>query len=91
MNLDDLTYLYDEIEQTRTRYVGFIGNTRRFDLAIIQTDKYYGKVLVLDLQSNRFAIIGTDDLQAPGYLEHNFNLNEEEAEELRQFLYTVVV
>ncbi|MCX8046109.1 MAG: DUF3055 domain-containing protein, partial [Anoxybacillus gonensis] len=62
----------------------------RFDLAIVQTDRFYGKALILDLQSNRYAIIGSDDLQQPGYIEHIYNLNEEEANELRSFLHEIV-
>lgn len=45
---------------------------------------------MLDIQGNRFAIIGTDDLDEPGYIEHAFQLSEAEAEELRSFLYEVV-
>lgn len=83
-------FLYDDTLDTKTRFVGFAGKTERFDLAIVQTDRFYGKVLVLDLQSNRYAIIGSDDLQEPGYIEHVYNLNEEDANELRSFLHEIV-
>lgn len=83
-------FLYDDTVDTKTRFVGFAGKTERFDLAIVQTDRFYGKVLVLDLQSNRYAIIGSDDLREPGYIEHVYNLNEEDANELRSFLHEIV-
>jgi Protein of unknown function (DUF3055) len=86
----DLMFLYDDTENTKTRFVSFIGDTNRFDLAIITTDRFYGKLLVLNLQSNRFAIIGNDDLEEPGYLESVYQLTEAEAEELRQFLYSLI-
>jgi hypothetical protein len=79
-------FLYDDKENTKTRYVSFVGETQRFDLAIIQTLRFYGKHLVLDLQRNRFAIIGPDDLEEEGYLEFAFQLSEAEAAELRAFL-----
>ncbi|MGX6445421.1 DUF3055 domain-containing protein [Neobacillus sp. K501] len=79
-------FLYDDIETSKTRFVSFVGDNQRFDLAIVQTDRHYGKHLVLDLQGNRFAIIGEDDLKEEGYLEYAFQLNEEDAEELRSFL-----
>ncbi|WP_124726651.1 DUF3055 domain-containing protein [Staphylospora marina] len=85
----DFMFLYDETENTKTRYVSFAGEEGRYDLAIITTDRFYGKALVLDLQSNRFAIIGTDDLDEPGYLEHVYRLPEPAADELRQFLHTL--
>ncbi|MGG3468078.1 DUF3055 domain-containing protein [Neobacillus pocheonensis] len=83
-------FLYDDTENTRTRFVSFVGENQRYDLAIVQTDRHYGKPLVLDMQGNRFAIIGHDDLQEEGYLEFAFQLNEEDAEELRSFLLELV-
>jgi hypothetical protein len=83
-------FLYDDTENTKTRFVSFVGDNQRFDLAIVQTDRHYGKHLVLDLQGNRFAIIGEDDLKEEGYLEYAFQLSEEDAEELRSFLYELI-
>lgn len=83
-------YLYDETEETKTRFVSFMGENQRFDLAIMATSRYYGKQIVLDMQSNRLAIIGKDDLEEPGYLEYAFNLNENDAEDLRNYLYEVI-
>lgn len=79
-------FLYDEMENTKTRYVSFMGENNRFDLAITQTEKYYGKLIVLNIQGGHFAIIGPDDLQEEGYVEHAFKLNQEDAAELESFL-----
>ncbi|GLH64417.1 DUF3055 domain-containing protein [Parageobacillus sp. G301] len=88
--MNERFYLYDDTVDTKTRFVSFLGERQRFDLAIIQTDRFYGKYLVLDLQSNRFAIIGQDDLEEPGYLEHVYRLSEEDANDLRSFLYECI-
>ncbi|GAJ39756.1 DUF3055 domain-containing protein [Parageobacillus sp. VR-IP] len=88
--MSDRFYLYDDTIETKTRFVSFLGERQRFDLAIIETDRFYGKYLVLDLQSNRFAIIGQDDLEEPGYLEHAYHLSEEDANDLRAFLYECI-
>ena len=84
-------YLYDDSENTKTRFVSFMGENQRYDLAITQTERYYGKSLVLDLQGSRFAIIGRDDLDEPGYVESVFKLTEEEADELRDFLGEIIL
>lgn len=52
--------------------------------------RHYGKTIVLDMQRNKFAIIGADDLNEPGYLEHAFSMTEEIAEELRSFLFELI-
>jgi len=83
-------FLYDDTEDTKTRFVSFVGENQRFDLAIVKSDRHYGKHLVLDMQGSRFAIIGEDDLGEEGYLEYAFQLNEEDAEELRSFLYELL-
>lgn len=89
MSSEELIYLYDDEESTRTRYVSFVGETSRFDLGITTTERFYGKLLVFNIQSNRFAIIGQDDLNEPGYLEHIYGISEEEAQELKDFLSTL--
>lgn len=79
-------FLYDDVEDTKTRFVSFTGKRLRYDLAIMQSSRFFGKVLVLDMQFGRFAIIGPDDLDEPGYLESVFNKTDEEAEDLREYL-----
>ncbi|GAA0384240.1 DUF3055 domain-containing protein [Paenibacillus motobuensis] len=87
----DLDFLSDSTESTSTRFVTFIGHSlKRFDLAVTTTNRFYGKKLVTDLQNGRTAILGTDDLEEEGYLEHLFSLEEQEGEEMRSFLYQVV-
>ncbi|OGX60368.1 MAG: cytosolic protein [Paenibacillus sp. RIFOXYA1_FULL_44_5] len=87
----DFDYLYDEQEQTTTRFVSFIGKQlHRYDLAITTTNHFYGKHLVTDIQSGKTAIIGADDLEEDGYLSYTYKISEEEAEELKMFLVEVV-
>ncbi|MBO7744712.1 DUF3055 domain-containing protein [Paenibacillus sp. MWE-103] len=91
MQLPDYDFMSDSTEQTSTRFVTFITpSLKRFDLAILTTNRFYGKKLITDLQSGRTAIVGQDDLDEEGYLEYAYKLTEEEAAELRQFLELVV-
>jgi hypothetical protein len=83
-------FLYDEREDTKTRFVSFVGEHHRYDLAITQTTRHYGKSLVLNMQGNKYAIIGEDDLKEEGYLEYAFDLSEEEAAELKDFLLELI-
>lgn len=87
----ELDFLYDTTEQTSTRFVSFIGpSMRRFDLALTQSGRFYGKTLVTDLQTGRTAILAGDDLEQEGYLERIYSLTDEEAAELADFLYPVL-
>lgn len=89
--LSEFDFLSDSTEDTRTRFVTFIGDSlKRFDLAITTTSRFYGKKLVADLQTGITAIIGPDDLRDSGYLERTYRLSEEEAVEMNHFLSMVV-
>lgn len=79
-------FLYDDVEDTKTRFVSFAGKTQRYDLAILQSGRFFGKVLVLDIQFGRFAIIGADDVEEEGYLEQVYNRSEADTEDLREYL-----
>lgn len=89
--MKDFDYLSDTTEQTSTRFVTFITpGMHRFDLAILTTNRFYGKKLVTDLQHGRSAILGPDDLEEEGLLASVFRLDDEAAAELAQFLVLVL-
>lgn len=88
--MEEFEFLYDDTEETKTRFVSFVGQENRYDLVILMSGRFYGKHLVMHLQSNQFAIIGPDDLEEEGYIEHAFSLSEAEADELQSFLHTLV-
>lgn len=86
MNQEDFL-LYDEIEQTSTRYVGYAGLHARFDLAIVTTSHFYGKKLVCSIHDGKFAILGEQDLTNIRYLQDVFSFHtEEETIEFAEFL-----
>ncbi|QQE80681.1 SAV0927 family protein [Alicyclobacillus sp. SO9] len=85
--MDDWSILYDNTEQTQTRYVGYLGNTTRFDVAITRTENFYGKSLVTIIQNGRTAIVGQDDAEDLEFIASAFSIaEEEEAAEFSDFL-----
>lgn len=85
--MDNTSILYDDTEQTSTRFVGYAGDYSRFDVAITQTGHFYGKRLVTIIQSGRTAILGEDDAANVPYLMEAFSVtDEQEADELSTFL-----
>ncbi|MFV9511572.1 DUF3055 domain-containing protein [Tepidibacillus sp. LV47] len=89
--MNNIITLFEDEETSRIKYISFIGESNtRFDLAIIQTERFFGKQLVINIQSGITAIIGQDDLEEPGFLKETFHLNEKEAKELYQYLIQVI-
>lgn len=79
-------FLYDDDEAAQVQFVGFVGEESRYDLMLVQTNRHFGKTIVLNMQTNKFGIIGTDDLAEEGYTAYILDVNEAEGEELNAFL-----
>ncbi|THF76101.1 DUF3055 domain-containing protein [Cohnella fermenti] len=91
MHLKDYDFLSDSTEMTSTRFVTFITpGLHRFDLAIVTTSRFYGKKLVIDMQSGRSGVLAADDLEEDGVIESVFRVDEEAAAELSAFLHLVL-
>ena len=84
--MDQIDVMYDEHETTDTRFVGFVGQCSRFDLAITTTRHFYGKRLVICLQTGRSAILSAEESEDPAYLADAFRISPEEAGEMSEFL-----
>ncbi|KTT79376.1 MULTISPECIES: DUF3055 domain-containing protein [Mammaliicoccus] len=83
-------FLYDEQDEAKIQFVGFVGEHSRYDLTLIYTNRHYGKTMVLNTQNNTFGIIGKDDLEEEGYISHILGLTEEEGEEVTEYLHDVI-
>lgn len=83
-------YLYDDDESSQVQFVGFVGEYSRYDLMLIQTDRHFGKTMVLNMQKNKFGIIGTDDLEEEGYIAYILGVTENEGNEITEYLNQVI-
>jgi hypothetical protein len=78
--------LYDEAENARVRFVGFVSGNRRYDFGIVYTHLFFGKPLVVCMQTGRSSLLSGEDAGNLEYLQQIFNLKElQEAEELSAF------
>lgn len=85
--MSEVFVLYDESEQTSTRFIGFATDYARYDLAIVSTAHFYGKKLVVAIQSGKTAILSQDEAQNVPYIMEAFGISDEqEAVEFSEFL-----
>ncbi|MBX6352154.1 MAG: DUF3055 domain-containing protein [Thermoflavifilum sp.] len=85
--MQDWWVLYDETENTRTRFIGCAGEHARYDVAITETSHFYGKRLVCVIQNGRTAILSDEDAANVPYLMEAFGIQDEaEADEFSRFL-----
>ena len=72
--MEEFFLLYDDITETKTRFISFAGEHGRYDLCLVYSNRFFGKVVVLNMLSSRFAIIGQDDLEEEGFLEDTYQI-----------------
>lgn len=83
-------YFKDENVTREIRYVSFMGNLQRYDFAFMQSEMEPHKKIVINLQKNRFTILGKEDLSKKGDIEHTFHESQMEADEIREFLKEIL-
>ena len=79
--------LYDVSENASLNFVGYMTDSARYDFAIVYTDHFFGKPLVVCMQTGRSAPLCSEDLSHLDYLQKLYNLSHRsDAEELASFL-----
>lgn len=84
--MEHYDHLYEESENANVRFLGFVSEGTRHDFGIVFTHKFYGKPLVICMQTGQSTLLSSEDAVSPGYLQKIFRLDSEsEAEALAQF------
>ncbi|MED3552350.1 DUF3055 domain-containing protein [Cytobacillus praedii] len=84
MNLFDK--LYDENENAKVRFVGFTTEQARYDFGIVFTNLFFGKPLVVCMQTGRSTLLDPKDLEDKAYLQKVFKMDTlHQAEDLSEF------
>jgi Protein of unknown function (DUF3055) len=78
--------LYDEDENVKVRFIGFTTELTRYDFGIVYTNLFFGKPLVVCMQTGRSALLDPKDLEDIEYLQITFKINDfQEAADLAEF------
>ena len=78
--------LYEENENVNVRFIGFTTELARYDFGIIYTNAFFGKPLVVCMQTGRSTILDPEDLNDTEYLMTIFKIDEhQQAIELAEF------
>ncbi|WP_139490016.1 DUF3055 domain-containing protein [Brevibacillus dissolubilis] len=78
--------LYDVSENANVRFFGFVSQKQRYDFGIVYTHRFYGKPLVICMQTGQSTLLSSEDAVNPTYLQKIFRLDcPDEADELSRF------
>lgn len=84
--LDFFDKLYDEHEKVRVRFVGFATEQTRYDFGIVYTDMFFGKPLVICMQTGRSTLLDPKDLDDIEYIQSAFRIKDlQQAKDLVEF------
>ncbi len=84
--MDRYDSLYDVTETARVQFLGFVSERNRYDFGIVYTNSFFGKPLVICMQTGQSTLLSSEDAINPDYLLKTFRLGcPNEAEELCQF------
>ena len=84
--MDLFDRLYDEDETVKVRFVGFTTEHVRYDFGIVYTNMFFGKPLVVCMQTGRSTLMDATDLNNTESIQKAFNIpSKQEAEDLSSF------
>ncbi|MCA1029904.1 DUF3055 domain-containing protein [Bacillus timonensis] len=78
--------MYEENEKVNVRFVGFTTERVRYDFGIIYTNMFFGKPLVVCMQTGRSTLLDPKDIEDLDHLRQVFRINSlDEASDLAEF------
>ncbi|PLR69570.1 MULTISPECIES: DUF3055 domain-containing protein [Bacillaceae] len=82
---------YDDSEQAHVRYVGFVTQDHRYDLAIVYSSMFFGKPLVVCLQTCKATLLDSSDIEDLELLKQAFQTGTlQQAAELADFFKEII-
>ncbi|WML49400.1 DUF3055 domain-containing protein [Neobacillus sp. PS3-34] len=84
--MDFFEKLYDEHENVNVRFIGFATDHARYDFGIVFTNMFFGKPLVVCMQTGRSTLLDPQDIQDTEYLQNVFRIScKHQAADLVEF------
>ncbi|MGG5253101.1 DUF3055 domain-containing protein [Neobacillus sp. SM06] len=84
--MDLFEKLYDEHENVKVRFVGFTTDDTRYDFGIVYTSMFFGKPLVVCMQTGRSTLLDPKDIEDLDHLQNVFRIREKyQAADLAEF------
>jgi hypothetical protein len=84
--IEHIKSFVDEQENVNVRFVGFTTEQTRFDFGIIYTNMFFGKPLVVCMQTGRSTLLDPRDLEDLDHLQTVFKIHDrQQAADLADF------
>lgn len=84
--MDLFEKLYDEHENVNVRFIGFTTEHTRYDFGIVYTNMFFGKPLVICMQTGRSTLLDNKDIEDIDHLQSVFRIQtKEQAADLVEF------
>lgn len=89
--MDIIDKLYDVHEQVKVRFLGITTEDTRYDFGIVYTNQFFGKPLVICMQTGRTVLLDPKDLENIEYIQAAFKIvDEKQASDLVEFFRSIL-
>ncbi|SFA76397.1 MULTISPECIES: DUF3055 domain-containing protein [unclassified Bacillus (in: firmicutes)] len=89
--MDLFEKLYDEHENVKVRFIGFTTEHTRYDFGIVYTNMFFGKPLVVCMQTGRSTLLDNKDIEDIDHLQSVFRIQtKEQAADLVEFFMEIL-
>ncbi len=86
VNMELFDKIYDEHENVKVRFIGFTTEHTRYDFGIIYTNMFFGKPLVVCMQTGRSTLLDPKEIEDIEYLQNVFRIpDKQQAADLAEF------
>jgi hypothetical protein len=82
--------LYDDTENLLAQHVCLITEEQRYDFSFLHSSLFFGKSMVICLQSNKMILLSSSDLGQDIEWAHQLNITDEDISEIKQFFLSVL-
>ncbi|MFB5660737.1 DUF3055 domain-containing protein [Alteribacillus sp. HJP-4] len=83
--------LYEEFETTGVRFVGLSTEESRYDFGIVYTDMFFGKPLVICMQTGRSVLLGHEDTENEAFIKKSFRIeSDEDTKHLSEYFKEII-
>lgn len=85
-----LNNLLEEAEKQLVRYYCMVSESHRYDIVVIHSEMFFGKVMVVSIQNGRMVLLSHHDISDDHYWAEKLDIKDEDMNEFRNFLYMVL-
>lgn len=85
-----LNHLLEEVEKQLVRYYCMVSEEHRYDIVVVHSEMFFGKVMVISIQNGRMVLLSHQDISDNQYWAEKLDIKEEDINEFQNFFQMIL-